>query len=1356
MTRSGGPAAIRGFRLQTTYALVRLLQGERVQQFKPEGKEDLDVLDALGNAIEHVQVKAYGQPLQFAHLAEQEGEGSKAEPPYFERVLKRLKESGTQERLVSFGPVGPELQLAWKEEGVARERVRVKFQQRGYAENDINLIFSNLTFEVISEEQQHQAAQSILREGMTAGDVEFSLDALSWWLFRQSELGAVIPLSTFQERVQRVGQHLLETAAGQQVWGYALTPLRTDPLRAQSPHTLRQELYEGIGARLEHIVANVDVRREVPLGQLEEAFETHPLVVLHGASGQGKSALAYRFLHEQAQTAFTYELNRLESLEQARQVILAVQGRLRVTSTPLWLLVDAPPGETNWLEVVRDLAGLPDVHILVTMREENWGRVRTAFEALVHRELPLSFNELEARTLFQSLVAVRPSVGFLGFDEAWRRFELRGPLLEFVYMVTHEGQQLHARLAAQVEALEQLWAEDGAKLDFLHAASMAAAFGARVDTLKLAAACQLHPRKLKSVLDRLEHEHLLRVNGETTVEGLHAVRSALLFDLLSSPETPPLRAFQQVVGSVLESDLEFFLLHALLPLPQQEVTSFLQQYTPPTWTGWLAVIRSLIWLGVYEHLSRTRDIIQKGFDSFEFGFWMYLHIDLLGLRVQGLLAEPTDWASLTYLPDHMREEARRISALNFPPQADFTDAKRWWETERQAPPIPSSVKDWLSLAESAFYVGLWGLSRQRFEGMDVGSVEALPLREASQVHFGLTNVLYPSELSALQQSLLTRFKAEASILSLTDDGVTINIHFVMAEERDPLDPAAVIDGSDKSNLAARMRRLTLLRQLVPDREKYACQGYGHRMALLPVMADGTYGDMPRENLPPSWGTAWNRTFIRLAERDYLLLDWQVQADHQWQRRLGVVETLEQAYEALSQGDATRKEKMLSASTILDNHQRMLSHLKPPRNSVDPWGLAVDDEEEGNDAPLRLGQQFDSSVHDPYFQAIRQFMASAHHFLFQGAWALMLNAHLRGWKDRNQAAKLRFKYKHELRFIHLSAANLTDVQERLPEMQRQYRQRLGHLLKKEELTVLERREQQVISSLWNVWGQFAQPLTGTHSGKTAEEIAVGLQRHLDNALKQLNQFGLKLTLIPSTRPFEGQSALWFQLELSHTTHLYAFIQTALLSFHHWIASVQDDRYKEVLFHRWPRIIIVPTREGQPWRAGVFVYLTLLLQEEPQQEQWWRHVPKELTPEDLEQLGFHCHATEPSPCIQALRVAILRYLQLVSRQRDLARVFDLGTDDVSDDVFAELDAKIQECEKLIGSLCDGQFGEMFPELAQRIKVVIVDGLSMDGWAVEVQQQLPVMPEAADQAAAGAILLLLELEQATLEEEERQMTS
>lgn len=1351
MTRSGGPAAIRGFRLQTTYALLRLLQGQRDQQFKPEGQEDLDVLDGEGKAVEHIQVKAYGQPLQLSHLSEQGAGGAGAEPAYFERALSRLKGRGTRERLVSFGALGPELAAAWNGEGPARDRVREKLRQRGYSDEDISLLLSHLILETVTEEQQKEALQSVLREGMTAGDVQYAVDALSWWLFEQSEMGTVISLADFQERLHRVGQHLVEGAAGQQVWGYTMTPLQADPLRVQSTDTLRQQLYEGTGARLEHIQANVDVRREAQLNQMAQEFETQSLVVLHGASGQGKSALAYRFLHENAHTSFTYELQRLESLDQVRQIIFAIQGRLRATSTPLWLLVDVNPGDALWLDVVRGLAGLPQVFILVTIREEDWGRAGTAFEALPHVDIPLVFSEVEARTLFDFLVARRPSTEFLSFEEAWRRFELRGPLLEFVYMVTHEGQHLRARLAGQIAGLEHLWAADGAKLDFLHAASLAAAFGARVHTVKLAEACQLHPRAVKNVIATLENEHLLRVRDETVIEGLHAVRSRILLDLLSSPETPPLRAFSQVIRSVLEDDLEYFLLSALLHLPRQEVVLLLHEFTPSSWTGWAAVLRALIWLGVAEHLEQTRDIVQTCFDTFEYGFWMYLHIDLLGLSSRGLVPAPPDWATGTYVPDDLRAAAQRIAELGFPPHAEFPAAQQWWEAERPPPQPPCTSLDWLALAEMAFYVGLWRLSAQRFKELDMLPVMALPLREAAQVHFGLNSVIPAEHLTDLQATLLARLKEEASILALDDDGATIAIHFVMPEGRDPLDSGAELDGSEKSNLSARMRRLKMLRHIIPDRQKYACQGYGHRMALLPLPLDGSHGDMPRENLPPTWGTSWNRTFIRLAERHYLLPDWQAQADHQWKRRVGIVETLEATYQALTEADEQRNTRLRIAANLLDAHPRMVGQLKLPRLAADPWGLALQDDEEGNDALDRLSRQFEPSVHDPYFKALRDYMAAVQNFMFQGAWALMLNASLSETKDRNHVARLKVKYRHELRHIHLSGVNLTDMRERIDAMQQQYRQRLSTLVNLEELAALEAREQRVIQAVWDVWGQYARPVSGVQPAKTAEEITRLLRKSLDLALEKLNKQGQQVREIPSGPPYEGAAALWIQLDLPEATALYGQLQTTLLGLHQWVADVREDRFRDVLFHEWPRVVIVPTRGGQPWRTGVFAYYAHLLQEEPQPDQWWRHLPRELSSDEFQCLGFDVAAVQLDPSLQALQAVGTRYLQLVSRQRDLARILDLDQVEVAVDTFVETDQEIQECERLVEGLCGGVLGEQHPELALQARELIVEGRDFDLAGTGLGQQLPTTPEADDAAAVSALVVLLLTEQEKLQEEE-----
>jgi len=429
----------------------------------------------------------------------------------------------------------------------------------------------------------------------------------------------------------------------------------------------------------------------------------------------------------------------------------------------------------------------------------------------------------------------------------------------------------------------------------------------------------------------------------------------------------------------------------------------------------------------------------------------------------------------------------------------------------------------------------------------------------------------------------------------------------------------------------------------------------------------------------------------------------------------------------------------------------VGQLKLPRLAADPWGLALQDDEEGNDALDRLSRQFEPSVHDPYFKALRDYMAAVQNFMFQGAWALMLNAIFSETKDRNQVARLKVKFRHELRFIHLSTVNLTDMRERMAAMQQQYRQRLSTLVNLEELTALEVREQRVIQAVWDVWDQYARPVSGVQPAKTAEEITQLLRKSLDLALEKLNKQGQQVQVIPSEPPYEGAAALWIQLELPHATALYDQLHFTLLGLHQWVADVREDRFRDVLFHTWPQVVIVPTRGGQPWRTGVFAYYTILLQEQPQPDQWWRNLPRDLSPDEFQSLGFNVAAVQPDSSLQALQVVATRYLQLVSRQRDLARILDLDQVEVTVNTFMETDQEIQECERLVAGLCDGVLGEQHPQLAQHARELVVEGCNLDLADIGLAQQFPMTPEEDDAAAVNALVLLLLTEQEKLQAEE-----
>jgi hypothetical protein len=64
----GGPAALKGYRLQALYCLARILgdSSDDLFQYRLEGVEDLEIRDSAGQAVEFVQVKAYSDPLSLS------------------------------------------------------------------------------------------------------------------------------------------------------------------------------------------------------------------------------------------------------------------------------------------------------------------------------------------------------------------------------------------------------------------------------------------------------------------------------------------------------------------------------------------------------------------------------------------------------------------------------------------------------------------------------------------------------------------------------------------------------------------------------------------------------------------------------------------------------------------------------------------------------------------------------------------------------------------------------------------------------------------------------------------------------------------------------------------------------------------------------------------------------------------------------------------------------------------------------------------------------------------------------------------------------------------------------------------
>ncbi len=68
------------------------------------------------------------------------------------------------------------------------------------------------------------------------------------------------------------------------------------------------------------------MRRDDRLTEIARKFEDARVVIVHGASGQGKTTLAYRYLHEYVPDHWRFRIQRVENRQHA--VSIATGGYL--------------------------------------------------------------------------------------------------------------------------------------------------------------------------------------------------------------------------------------------------------------------------------------------------------------------------------------------------------------------------------------------------------------------------------------------------------------------------------------------------------------------------------------------------------------------------------------------------------------------------------------------------------------------------------------------------------------------------------------------------------------------------------------------------------------------------------------------------------------------------------------------------------------------------------------------------------------------------------------------------------------------------------------------------------------------
>jgi len=1257
MSDLGASASYRGYRIQGLYILSRILEPEPNANsvFVPEGVEDLAIQE--NNIIrEIVQVKSYNG-LSLSDL-EPAKKGS-----FFHRAIDYFQQKPRPKiSVVNIGPIGPELEKAWSGDEKSRNSITDKLLQHGFNQDQIHNIFENI--EIISEDEVNLTSLAFnqLQHLLTGIDPENAFDLIRQWLADCSEARTPISKSDLINKIKAVGQFLADREHHHKEWFTNIQPIEDYPIVEETKELLHEEFFAGASVRYEHILANLDFLRSEKIYTILKGFTKSNVVIIHGASGQGKSALAYRYLYEFYSAQSRFQIQLVENRQHALSTATALSGHASALRLPMVVYLDVSPRDQDWFELVDQLNNHQFIRVLVTIREEDFRRTNIPSH-IPFENVFLEFTEREARQIYDRARDSDIKLTHLTFEESWGEFGEEGPLLEYVYFLT-QTTTLRQRLEEQAQRIQEEVREKKLAPDelvLLRIVSVITAFEGRVNISSLIGSLDIPEPAL--TLSYYEKEYLIRLSSEKTViEALHPIRSQLLADILVDLDVNPWNHLVELgLLHTLEEDWEIFILHSLHKRSDKEevILNIVDNLSPKTWNGLAGILRCLLWVGVKQYIYSNQSLLSEAHDLMGAAWFYILDLNFIGDDAIDLRGW---WNTLgDLIPQEKREIIKAIRDKQTPKDNVFRLAKSWLHKHDTAINPPSSIIEWRNAAESLYWASRLEYSRafqsQISDGDLSAAFETLPLSVFSDISFALYKCS-PDRISKWLDSNDTKVKIrlfeDYRIVSLEREDSTITTHFFSyPEETDKSQ-----DRQEAKNTVhdTTMKCIELIRYLYPQFEKYGSRGYGHQIPGLEIIHDDSNKcGIPIKRLPPKWPVKVNGIAVGILRNQLRPATWEDYTQSLLEIRNKIISSLSFLYDKVAQyfqRDKTRNfldEPPISTGDW-DKLQSLVGDMPLlPLSAVDPWGIgqpessSIDIIQSESLVPNSILNQ----IYKPYLETKRNYFSKIQGFLQQALHVSVFNIRA-GKLPENSPQRSEIISKFESKGVglntpFLSYINLWDAFSSLKQFQIEFRNLFSNVVDEGLLIKLETDELKTLEELFYAWGYFVyKPRTALGNAKT--QIPLRHDRQYEEVLKGIREAILKLRsdtlyaqIIDRNVLWEENTALWIQIDMESPLAIYENIEKLIHALRECIGESQYGDVKYFLGEtKFKHTVIIPTIQGKSLDSMIWPLLTTqtLMQTHDLEEKQYLYIPHEISMDTLVRLGIDLWRIDEIENIQKL--------------------------------------------------------------------------------------------------------------------------
>lgn len=1243
MSNSGAKAALRGYRLQTLFILNEILNTkDRDLVFQPEGNEDLAVYKDE-KLVRTIQVKAYSEPLVLSHFIKPEQEDS-----FFHRSANLLSVcKNVKIEVISFGDIGKELENAWIGVESNKNNVLKKLVKLGINEQQVNSMFERITWDKVTEFNLNIDINRCLSNSLTVGSPESALSLLTAWLYTASEQQTKITYSQLIEKINSIGKYLSEREAHHTEWFKSLEPLIESEI--SDTLTLENEFYKGISTRFSHIQANLDIERTVQLDEIDELFKQNQTVIIHAASGQGKTSLAYRYLYNFIPENWRLKVNFIEDRGHAKSVALALADHLAAFNAKLYLYIDVSPRDLDWTSLVKSLLEHQNIKILLTIREEDLARQNISNEEIGFPALlRLQFTKKEAKHIYQNLVTKKVAKPYPSFGQAWLSFGGNGSLLEYIYFLT-QTESLVDKLTFQVKRLRCEVREERLEpkaITLLLACAVATAYESKLKIGLLIDEISLNDPI--GTFDLFEDEYLIRrSNDKLHIEALHPIRSRILVNVLADPTFSPwINSALSVIPCLEETDLETFLLYSFAEKPNEftHIFNHLFKLKVNTWTTVAGIGRALLWFGIHRYVIENKAIIESARALVGSDAWAFMLLpDIAGI----METDPVeDFINILGKNNLIKSnEALSLRSKIGSSEIVYEDIKSWLIQLNGEFIRPKNDSDWSSLGETLLWLGKLKVTSK----VDVSWLIDIDINSSISSIESLADLvigIYFFDKSLYKKFMLINevfigrlFQQATQTIWLEHKPDNPIAHYIIPE------PYLGEDGYSGSNLNEfSVIRIKLLRKLFPDKERFGAKGYGHQNIFIDLPLDES--DKPRtikSATPIPQFVNMNSTWANYADYIHRPNDWLEYAKNIMFVREQIVDGLVCLNKALnSYFKKFKSQALIEKGKIESDYWEALSLVnwqitKLPKLAVDQWGMTSEgtlkrsEEKRTNQINFLMMQEYaktyQQSLND-YIHSICNFFSQSHIILIVNGLIGRLPLEQHQVIYRKAEALGQSCTEHTL---HLTTMNFNDAHNHLETFQKDFREHFQEIIDPVFLGKLEKKEQEKFKKSWPLWYQFAhnpenhwkdspEVRASAIADRIQKELIQSIKHSLNNRLSE----DLKGHVLSENFKYEDKNALWIGVEVTDISSLEIILKSVVDAL---CKAIRPIEFKDLKYYsmsnQWDNFVVVPMRNGSTFSnlawfllANSFVGDTPVLDE----DKFYLHIPRPLNKEAIEHFNF----------------------------------------------------------------------------------------------------------------------------------------